>query len=246
MAKDHLLRYAKLYRGGFDYSGFTREIGEAQNEIDFANLHSIADLVRWGTAKGHRQVGITGYQALMDDTASTGSHTNLKSPPASSQVTILYGGAGDPAVGDPAYVLSGALQIGDGPRSFTENVAIIQADFISDGSQTIISDPWGVALSIDTSIEVTTDGTNVDNTASTANGGHATLHIIATSSGNYAIKIQDSPNNSDWSDLITFTSTGGSLASEQASVSGTVDRHLRLQSTKTAGTMTAICAFARN
>ena len=84
MAKDHLLRYAKLYRGGFDYSGFTREIGEAQNEIDFANLHSIADLVRWGTAKGHRQVGMTGYQALMDDTAATGSHTNLKSPPASS------------------------------------------------------------------------------------------------------------------------------------------------------------------
>ena len=230
MAKDHLLRHARLYRGGFDYSGFTREIGEMKNEIDFANLHAIADLVRWGSAKGHRQIGIEGYQALMDDTASTGSHTNLKAPPASSQVTILFGGAGVPAVGDPAYILSGALQIGDGPRSFTENVAMVQADFISDGSQTIISDPYGIALSIDTSISSTTNGTSVDSydEASSANGGHATLHIIATSSGDYAIKIQDSPNDADWSDLITFTVDGSTLLSEQVSVTGTVDQFLSL------------------
>ena len=244
--KDHLLRWARLYDGPYDYSGHTREIGAMKNTIDTANFHSIADTVRWVSAKGHRTVGIDGYQALMDDTATTGSHTLLKSPATSTRVTVLFGGAGVPAVGDPAYVLGGALRIGDAPRTFTENVALIQVDYVSDGAQTLIGDPWGVALSINTSITETTNGTAVDNAASTAVGGHATLHILATSSGNYAIKIQDSPNNSDWADLLTFTSTGGALESEQKAVTLTVDRWLRFQATKTAGTMTAICAFARN
>ena len=246
--KDKLLRWARLYRGAFDLSGQTREIGDMANAVDFANFHSIADAVKWGTAQGHRNIGITGYQALMDDTAVTGSHTLLKAPDDSTQVTVLFGGSAVPAVGDPAYIMGGALQIADNPRTFTENVALLQADFISDGAQELTGNPLGRALSINTSIAITTTGTSFNSyeDASSANGGYATLHILATSSGNYTLKIQDSPDNSAWADLITFTSIGGSLESELATVSGTVDKWLRFQATKTAGTITAICAFARN
>ncbi len=248
MAKDHLLRWARLYDGGYDMSGFTREIGELKNAIDPANMHAIVDTVRWSLPYGHREVGIDGYQALMDDTASTGSHTLLKAPSAATQATVLFGGAGVPAVGDPAYVLSAARRISDAPRTFSENAALLQVNYVSDAEQTDTNKPWGQALSIDVSVTETTNGTAVlaYADASSAKGGHVTLHILATSSGNYALKIQDSPNNSDWSDLLTFTSTGGALAGEQATVTGTVDKWLRFQATKTAGTFTAICAFARN
>lgn len=85
------------------------------------------------------------------------------------------------------------------------------------------------------------NGTNVDNTVSTANGGVGHLHVTAFTGTNLTAKIQDSPDNSVWSDLITFSSVTG-VTAERLTVTGTVDRHLRFAIT--AGTFTSATIFA--
>jgi hypothetical protein len=89
----------------------------------------------------------------------------------------------------------------------------------------------------------------VDNTASSANGGMANLHVVAnTLDQAVTIKVQDSPDNSSWADLISFSSvTAGAETSEQAAVTGTVERYVRATATTTAtsGAITFHVAFAR-
>jgi hypothetical protein len=95
--------------------------------------------------------------------------------------------------------------------------------------------------------ETTTfDGTSVDNTASSAFGGAAHLHVTAFTGTSGVCKVQSSTNDTDWSDLITFTTVSG-VTSERTSVTGTVPRYLRFAITTDSFTsMTVACAFARN
>lgn len=75
----------------------------------------------------------------------------------------------------------------------------------------------------------TADGnsTNVDNAASSAGGAVATLHVtVYTGFTNVVFKVQHSPDNSAWSDLITFTTVTGTTW-QRSAVTGTVNRHLR-------------------
>jgi hypothetical protein len=75
----------------------------------------------------------------------------------------------------------------------------------------------------------TTDGTgtSVNRLASSANGAGASLHITAYSGlTNIIVKIQDSPDNSAWSDLITFSTATG-VTQQFSTVAGTVDQYVR-------------------
>tara|TARA_R100000655_G_scaffold1922_1_gene7220 strand:+ start:1381 stop:2133 length:753 start_codon:yes stop_codon:yes gene_type:complete len=90
---------------------------------------------------------------------------------------------------------------------------------------------------------------SVDNSASSANGGAATLHIPTnTVNGNTTIKVQHSANNTSWADLISFTVVGASTkTSELKAVSGTVNRYLRATASTagSSGSITFMVAFAR-
>jgi hypothetical protein len=71
------------------------------------------------------------------------------------------------------------------------------------------------------------DGTSVNRLASSANGAAASLHLTAYSGlTNIIVKIQDSPDNSAWSDLITFSTATG-VTSQFSTVAGTVDQYVR-------------------
>lgn len=91
---------------------------------------------------------------------------------------------------------------------------------------------------------------SVDNSASSADGGVGQVHVTDnTLSGTLDVKIQDSPDNSAWADLITFTQVGAATdTAEQASVTGTVDRYVRSQVVAAAGSGSAnvAVAFKRN
>jgi hypothetical protein len=107
----------------------------------------------------------------------------------------------------------------------------------------------GVVLAAQEAITSTTDGTSVDNSASTSIGATANLHVTAnTRSSATTIKVQHSADNSTWADLITFTSVPATtLTSETISSSGTVNRYLRAQTTLAAGSgsITITIAVAR-
>lgn len=110
---------------------------------------------------------------------------------------------------------------------------------------------YAVALTALAAVTATTTGTGVDNTASTANGGIAQLHVTAnTWSANATIKVQHSSDNSTFADLASFTVVSTTVkTSERVAVAAgtTVNRYLRALNTLTAGTgsITYQVSFAR-
>lgn len=84
---------------------------------------------------------------------------------------------------------------------------------------------------------------DLDNTASSANGGRSNLHVVSMS-GTWTVKIQHSTDNVTWADLITWSSVAA--GAQTSEVTGTVDRYLRaLWSISDTGSITFVAGFAR-
>jgi hypothetical protein len=109
----------------------------------------------------------------------------------------------------------------------------------------------GIALTGLAAVSATGNGTSQDNSASTANGGVASLHVTANShDGGTTVKVQHSADNSTWADLATFTAVSASTTtSERVEVAAgtTVNRYLRANYTLAgaSGSITFILSFAR-
>jgi hypothetical protein len=109
----------------------------------------------------------------------------------------------------------------------------------------------GVILSSGSAVTATGNGTGVDNGASSANGGVAFLSVPTnTRNGNITVKVQQSADNSTFTDLVTFTVvTSTQKTSERVEVAAgtSVARYLRVNYTVagSTGTATPIVAFSR-
>lgn len=109
----------------------------------------------------------------------------------------------------------------------------------------------GVSLAALASVSATTTGSSHDNSASTANGGVAQLHVTANSrSADATIKVQHSADNSTFADLATFTVVATTVTTSERVIvaSGTtVNRYLRAVNTLASGTgsITYQVSFAR-
>ena len=94
---------------------------------------------------------------------------------------------------------------------------------------------WGFQLH-DLTKETHTSGSNTasndDNGAGSSNGLVAYLQVFSVTGTSVTITVQDSANDSTFATLVSFSAQTG-RASERVSVSGTVDRYLRLASTGT-------------
>lgn len=107
-----------------------------------------------------------------------------------------------------------------------------------------------VSLSALAAITTTTTTTSVDNGASSANGGFATLHVTAnTMNAATVCKVQHSSDNSTFVDLQVFTSVPtATVTAERIKVANgtTVNRYLRTVATPAgAGSFTYHINFAR-
>lgn len=242
--KNKTLRWARLYVDGYNLSGDSRTISGFDNMIGEVDLSGWSETVRH-FARDHRlTTGINGYQAIANDTATTGAYTILNTA-SSHDVAFLFGGGAAPTVGDIAYLLK-AEQL-SAESAFDSSLAVIQADFKPLAGYDY--KPIGVVLSGESSISSTTTFASVNNGAATTNGWIMQMHIVATSSGDYAFKIEDSADGSSWGDLTSgvFTIDGSAIASETVSAaSGTVKQYIRLVATRTAGACTPVCVFSRN
>lgn len=92
------------------------------------------------------------------------------------------------------------------------------------------------------------DGTTVDQTAGSSNGGVGYLQVSAFSGfSQIVVKIQDSPDDSNWSDLITFTTVTTAPVALRATVAGSVDRYVRaIWDVTGTGSSTFFAGFKRN
>ena len=137
---------------------------------------------------------------------------------------------------DTSYEVSGAVA----------DVVQTSAEFqSSDGVE------HGKILSSGTAISSTGNGTSVDNALSSANGGVGFLSVPTnTRNGNITVKVQQSADNSTFTDLVTFTVvTSTQKTSERVEVAAgtSVARYLRVNYTiaGSTGTATPIVAFSR-
>jgi len=107
----------------------------------------------------------------------------------------------------------------------------------------------GVLVSNGSTVSATGNGTSVDGTAATTNGGVGFLSIpVNTRNGNITVKIQASADNSTFADLVSFTAVSGTtVSSERIEVTGTVARYLRVNYTVagSTGSATPVVAFTR-
>jgi hypothetical protein len=185
---------------------------------------------------------MSGYQAVLNNTASTGSHTELNAI-EEYIISLLIGIRAAPALGDPCFISSqeqvNYIVTGDGP-------VMVGVDFVKSATDIDHERAFGVVLEAgDTSRVATLTGASVDNGASSANGALAHLHVTVSSGGTWTLKVQDSANDSDWADLITFSADGSAVTAERGDVAGTVDRYLRALYTRTSGSLTACLTVAR-
>ena len=106
---------------------------------------------------------------------------------------------------------------------------------------------WGVLFAAEATQSSAGSTASKDDSASTSNGLAAVLQIVSINSGTPTFKIMDSANNSDWADLVTFSAVadGAEPAAERVSVTGTVNRYLRITSTGTFSNAKFIIAYRR-
>jgi hypothetical protein len=188
-------------------------------------------------------INLAGF--FSEDTHPT--HTALEAlvgiPDNQFLVSAAIGANTTPTLGDPTFhLLSGESQYT--VSTPLNGVVGVTAAFKAKGYPI----EYGRLLG-DATITTDTDGSSLDHGASTDEGGVGFLHITGLSSGDtIVVKIQDSADNSNWADLITFTVDGSALASERIAVTGTVDRYLRATYDVTGASISfpVFVAFMRN
>lgn len=84
----------------------------------------------------------------------------------------------------------------------------------------------------------TTTGSSKDDAAQTTTGWTAHLHVSAVDGGSWVVKLEDSANNSAWSDVSggAFAAATGATSERLVSASGaTLRRYVRYTATRTSG-----------
>lgn len=249
--KDKVMRFTRLYIGGYDLSGDSRTFSSAQTAFNGVDMTGWSELVRNFLADGWLQAGLTGYQALMNDTTGRAlEQLQFAGDSQASQLSLCFGGGGEPAAGDPAYVLP-SIQLND-LVGFDSSAAVLPSvDFMMDAAQydSNIAKVLGHVMRGPTSLSATVSASSantIDGGAQTTSGGFAILHILATASGNFAFKLRDSADDSAFADLASFTLDGSAVGSELVTFSGTVDQYVGFDAQRTGGSCTAVCTFVRN
>jgi hypothetical protein len=160
---------------------------------------------------------------------------------ASTGILSVYDGDAD-SVGDVGFLGSAAILDKKGRPVSIGDLMKLSGSLKGSGKAGLA----GKLLHPKAAETATANGTALDNAASSANGGRGTIHVTAVAgTPTFDVKIQHSTDNSVWADLITFTQVTA-IGAETLEVTGTVNRYLRVVTTKTSGTsITYVAGFAR-
>lgn len=187
--------------------------------------------------------GTVSLSGLFDGTANTGTDDYFNSVLGSTTKQKVVVAPDGNSVGARAMMLQS--------DSTSYEVSGAVADVVQTSAEFQSTDgiDHGVILSSGAAVSSTGNGTSVDNTASSSNGGVGFLSIPANDrNGTVVVKISASADNSTFADLITFQTVDASTAtSERIAVTGTVARYLRVSYTVggATGSATPIVAFSR-
>jgi hypothetical protein len=227
--------------GGYDFlankpTGVSRKVDERLQRCDGLG-DSWQSYCHTGVSAGtFAQSG-----AIFDDTTNQ-MHTALKTSSATSRVGLIAWGGN--VLGGPCTGFAGLLTTGYEVLAQLAGLTKANATYSVNGQV-----EEGVILQPLAALTSTTTGTGVDNGAASTNGGAAYLEVTALSGfTSIAVKLQDSTDNSSWSDISggAFTAVTSAPGAQRIAISGTIRRYVRSVITPTgSGSVTAIVALAR-
>lgn len=222
-------QYTTILWNGYDLSGDL-------NQYDITFEHVEDDATGFMDALDNILAGIYkvsgSFMSMMNDDTGQ-AHDVLKAPTSNEDILfcILIGGEDTPAIGDSALQAL-ITQFTYTPKPTAKTLILGDVAF-SGGQSNVKANPNAFILAF-TTITATTNFSSRDNGASSSNGGVAVLQVItATSTDTYVVKCQDSPNDSTWADLCTFSADGTSITAERQTFSGSVDQYERAIATRT-------------
>jgi len=208
----------KFFVGGYDLSGDTASLSiaaSARPTFDVTGVEQSAMDRILGPSSG-----VITFESHFND-AALQEHVALSTIPTTDRIAIYSIGAtlNDTAAGLVAKQLNYDWTRGaDGTLSLacelqgSAGTPIEWGNILTTGVQTVSS---------------AANTTSIDQSASSSQGARAYIMNFTLNSGSPTVKIQDSANNSDWADLITF-STSSAASAERKTVTGTVNRYVRL------------------
>jgi len=157
---------------------------------------------------------------------------------------VVTASLGTVAVDAPAIMMDGP-QLKYAIDTITGQLITVNAEF--QATNGIAFGKWLANVQLNSG---TTNGTSVDNTAGTTNGGVFHVHLHNNTASDCDFKVQHSTDNSSWSDLtgaaVNNLSAAHSSGSATVATGTTVSRYIRLVSVITGGDTTLVsAAFAR-
>lgn len=240
----------KVYLDEFDLSGYF-------NSADVSVSNDTAESTAFSASSKTHLLGLndgTVSLAGMWSADTDGSDEELQAILGAATtplvtVALSAGTIGNRAVIAKAQALNYAISNPVGDVSAVTADLHASTDAVSNLTHAVST---GVQLTTGASVAYSALGAlaSVDNSATSANGGAAILHVPANtiSGGTTAIKVQHSANDSTWADLISFAAVGASaVTSELSAVTGTVNRYLRATASTagSSGSITFMVTFAR-
>lgn len=247
-----LNRWARTYIGGYDMSGYTRNIGPLTWSYPTPDLTVQSDAVRGGLPDTP-EISPGTLNGVMDGDAA-GLFATYGAGGTGRILTAAFGIRTAPAQGDPVFCgRFGQLdyQGAEAGGAMYTTVPFGMADMATLQSY---DKPWGTLLHANSAATAVNSATGVDDFgAATTYGGYMVYHVLA-GNGTATIKVQHASTNSDGSfadlggcttGVTDFSSVASGIVNTTAKTT-TVNRYLRWQIVLgTATTVTFVLSFIR-
>jgi len=233
-----LKRWTRVYVDGYDFSGYTREVGPLSIVSPEVEQVGLSDSVR-GALPDLPEVTMGTLNAIFS--SDTGAHVQavLGVPGVSRDVMIPIGIQAAPAQGDPVFM--GAFNHNGFVLSPSGGDMALTVPFgrTSPAEGMTYSNPWGVLLHASSATTGANTATGVDDRgAASSKGGWMMYQVFSVEgTGTLVISIQDAAVNSNASFADLSGATSGDIAHTAVPCSGivklsttaTVRRYLRWQ-----------------
>lgn len=223
----------KLFQGKYDISGDVGSISNWSTPVGTFNVTGI-DKSANERLQGLVSGSVT-YNSFFNDAA--GAIFAASKVPATD--TIMTWALGQ-TVGDAAGMIQG-MNVNFDPTRAADGMLTFDINMLNNGNIPV----WGVMLTpglkTDTSAA---NGATLDQGAQTTAGAEGFFHCTSFTGSNFTATIQDSANGSDWGTLKAFTQVTAE-GSERWTVSGTVERYVRVISSGTFNPVSFAVSFRR-
>ena len=239
-------KWCRLILDQLDLSGDSRQFGSLGVNYQESDITGYSDGVHYYQL-GQANHLLTGYQAVLSNTALTGSHTELKDR-EEYIASFCIGVTKIPEIGSTAW-LSSLEQISYDVQGGGSDAQLVSVEFEKAMTDSDSWDmPWGTVLAPGTALTATTANAGVDNLVASTNGFVAHLHVTVSDGGTWAFDIETSSDDGDgdpYASVATFTADASVITAERIDVAGAVERYIRLNAVRTGGTCTVWCTLAR-